>query len=149
LAVNSLALKGLAIVQTPGTSVLRVVELDRAATLARLEVKGLEGASAGFVKALVPLRELDAERAKAVVTLVLSGKGSRVEAVTGSNALLVADFAPQVAQALALLERLDKATEAPLIVEVPLLRADPAALAALVSQIRAKEVAASGQKREG
>lgn len=149
LTVNSLALRGLAIVQAPGTDALRVVELERASTLARLEDRGLEGANAGYVKVLVPLRELDAERAKGVVTLVLSGKGSKVEAVTGANALLVADFAPQVGQAVALLERLDRATVPPLIVEVSLQRADPTALAALVGQIRAKGVEVSGERSEG
>lgn len=147
--VNALARKDLAVVQTPGTRALTVVPLDKAAVLARLESASLEGAEAGYLKVLLPLREISAEEVKGTVNLVLSGKGSRVEAVRESNALLIADFTPQLRQALDLLARIDVPGTPPVIEEVRLERADPGTLAALVEQIRAKQTAVTGEELAG
>ena len=149
LAVNSLALKGLAIVQTPETDALQVVAAENAASIARLEEPDLAGAEAGFLKVLVPLHSLSADRARAAVTLVLSGKGSKVDVLTESNALLIADFAPQLGQALDLLERIDVSQAPPQLFEVKLERADPTTLAALLTQIKAKETVVAGETLAG
>ena len=147
--VNALALRDLAIVQTPESDALQVVAADKAAKLARLEAPGLEGAEGGFLKVLVRLQEVAPEEARAAVNLVLSGKGSSVEVIGDAESLLIADFAPQLRQALGLLERLDVSGVPASVVEVPLSRADPAALAALLGQIQAKERAVSSFVHRG
>ena len=139
LTINSLALKGLAIIQAPDTDALRIVAVDKAAGMARLEADNLEGATAGFLKVMVQLRELPAEQARGAASYVLSGQGSQVQVVGDANVLLMADFAPQLRQALKLLKRLDVPDVEASIVEVPLQRADPTTLAALMGQIQAKE----------
>jgi len=148
-AVSSLEMKGRAIVQTPGTEALQVVAAEKAASLARLEAPGLVGAEAGFLKVLVPLRYLTADKARTAVTLVLSGKGSKVDVLAESNALLISDFAPQLGQALELLERIDVSEAPPQLIEVPLERADPTTLAAFLGQIKAKETAVAGKTLGG
>jgi len=147
--VNALALRDLAIVQTPESDALQVVAAEKAARLSRLEAPGLEGAEGGFLKVLVRLREVAPEEARSAVNLVLSGKGSSVEVIGDAESLLIADFAPQLRQALRLIGRLDVSGVPTSVVEVPLSRADPAALAALLSQIQAKEKAVSAFVHRG
>lgn len=147
--ISALARKELAIVQSPGSNALQVVAADKAARLARLERADLGGASAGFLKVLVCLEEIPAEQAKGAISRVLSAKGSEVEVIADAGALLIADYEPQLRQALDLLSRIDVPGVAPAVVEVPLSRADPATLTALLGQIHAKEELVSDSKLRG
>jgi len=143
---RALQKRGLAIVQTAGSKSLSVVEVAKAAGIARLE-EDLAHAEAGYLRLLVPVRRRPLERMAEAARLVLTKEGGAVAELREANALILSDYRPNVEQALALLTRIDVSTSPPIIEEIALEEASPLALVALLERIVAtrKQVAADAE----
>ncbi len=143
---RALAVRGLTTIQAPGSTSLSVVKLTEALALARLEESG--PARAGFQKVLLELGHERVEAAAEAVRLVLSKSGS-VTAFKDARRLVIADLAPHVAQARRIASEIDRPLDQRAVVEIPLARTSPVALAALVERIANAEKAAFGDRGRG
>ena len=112
-----------------------MVEIGEAAALARLESVSLTGARAGYVKLLVPLSFKNPEDLVETVKLLLSKDAGSVQAVRGSQAMVVSDFRANVEQVLELVDFLDGPTSEPVVEEVPLRHATPLAMHATLEKL--------------
>jgi type II secretory pathway component GspD/PulD (secretin) len=135
LANRELQARGLATIQPPDSTALRVVPADQAASLARLEGGDLASAKAGYVRVLRPLVHITSDDVLETVRLLLSKPAGTIAATQDKHALLIADYRPQVAQALRALEVLDASLIEPTVVEIPLAHTTPVALGALVDRL--------------
>jgi type II secretory pathway component GspD/PulD (secretin) len=149
LANRELQARGLASIQPPDSSALRVVPAEQAASMARLEEGDLGAARAGFVRVLRPLEHISADDVVETVRLLLSKPAGTVAATQSKKALLIADYRPQVAQALRALEVLDAALVEPTVVEIPIAHTTPVALGALVERLVQSRKAVTGKDLGG
>ena len=135
-----LAAAGFACVQIPGEDTLSVVPLDKAARLARVEPRP-DAAQAGYIRVVRPLASAVPDQVAEAVKALLPAEGSVVETLATSGHLMVAGLAPQVRQAVALLEVLDDAPAETVVEEIPLVHVPPLSMASLLEQV--------AQKRKG
>jgi len=152
-----LAARGYTTVRSAGGTGLSVVKLSDAKGLAGvrdLEGRG-EGAAGpsalvtpGFVSAVVRVRHRASKDVVEAVKLVLSKDGGTASALSDSGLILIADLAPRVAQAQALIELLDAPTETA-VEEVESRFLAPAQLVTLVQQVVAKRTGAGGEPVKG
>jgi general secretion pathway protein D len=133
---RELAARGLASVQPPGHTGIRIVPVAEAANQARVEAPDLAGAVAGFVKLVVGLDHRQGDELVEPIKLLLSKSGA-VTAIREANALLVSDYTPYVEQVLAALSILDVPTSVPAAVEVPLEHVAPLSMATLIERVTA------------
>jgi len=152
-----LAARGYTTVRSAGGSGLSVVKLSDAKGLAG--VRDLEGrgegtsdsppaVTPGFVSSVVRIRHRAAKDVVEAVKLVLSKEGGTASPLGDSGLILVADLAPRVAQAQALIELLDAPTETT-VEEVETRFLAPAQLVTLVQQVIAKRAGAGGEAIKG
>ncbi len=149
LANRELASRGMTSVQPPGSDALRVVPADQAAGIARLEEPSLAGAKAGFVRVLRPLGNRTSDDVIETVRLLLSKPHGSVSAARESAALLIADFRPQVAQALRALNVLDAPAAEPVVVEVALRHTTPVLMGALLDRLAQSRKGVTGSEFSG
>ena len=148
-AGRELRSRGLTTVQPPGSAALRVVALDQAASIARIEEPGLEGAVAGFVRVLRPLAHRQPSEVIDTLRLLVSQPGGSVSAAEEAGAVLIADYRPQVAQALRALNVLDVAEVDPGVLEVALEHLSPVAMGALLDRLAQSRKAVTGTDLRG
>ncbi len=127
--------RGLTVVQPPLARALRVVPLERASQLARLEAPTLEGAQALFLRTLVPLEHAEPQAAAEALRPLLSQAHGSIVALDQERALLLADTAPRLRQALSLLARIDRPSPLPQVFTVPLEHASPITVRAAVEAL--------------
>ena len=135
IANRELFSRGLASVEPPGASSLRIVPVAEAAGFARLEALDLSGCSAGFVKVFVPLARSKPESLVETIKLLLSKSGGAVNAVKEGNALLISDYRPHVEQALRVIEIMEAPALQPVVEEVFLEHISPVAMSALLERV--------------
>jgi len=123
---RALAAEGLTTVQMPESPSVRVVPIDKATGLARIE-EDLESARAGFLKALLPIRQADPQEVARAIQLVLTPAG-KVTELRESQALIVSDLAPNVRQAARLAQTLDSQDSSARIEEVQVRNTSPVTL---------------------
>ena len=121
-------------VQPPGSESLRIVPIEAAAGLARLERGDLEGARAGFVKLLVPVEHRSVAALAETASPLLSASG-KVTAVKDGKALIVADFSAHAEQVLSLVKLLDQREVEPEVREFRLEHVPPLAIGTLLEQL--------------
>ncbi len=148
-AHRALAAKGLTTVQPPGSPSLVVVKLADAPSLARLEEGPRVGTLAGFAKVFFEVARAKPEDAAAAAQLVLSKTGTAT-AIKDGRGVVLSDMSPHVEQALRLLDSLQRDFSDPQVVEVPILRTSPTALATLVERVnQARKAVAGGDRVRG
>ena len=143
-AHRGLASMALTTVQMPGANSLRVVRIDEAASLARLESSDLAGARAGFLKVLMPVERAGTQELGVAIRLVLTEDGTITE-LRDSNALVVSDLAPNVRQALDLARSMDGSESTPAIEEIEVRNTSPVSLAAWLGQLEQASSQVSGE----
>jgi len=146
---RELASRGWITVQPPGSDALRVVPIEKAPGLARLEDVDLAFAKAGFVKVIVPLETRTAEAMADAVDSLLSQPHGSVTAVRDGNALVVADFTDHVGQILGLLDLLDRRDIEPVVEEIALEFITPLAMGALIERVTSTRTKVTEQKLKG
>jgi general secretion pathway protein D len=144
LANRELQARGLASIQPPDSTALRVVPADQAASLARLEDGDLITAKAGYVRVLRPLAHITSDDVLETVKLLLSKPAGSASATQSKQAILIADYRPQVVQALRALEVLDAALVEPTVVEIPLAHTTPVTIGALIDRLVQSRKAVTG-----
>ena len=149
LTNRHLAMQGLACVQAPGERGLSIVPLAEAASRARLEPAGLVATKAGFIRVLRSLNRADPSTVADALHGILTSTGSQVNAIPATGQLLIAGLAPQVAQALRVVEVLDAAGESIAVESVEVKHLAPTALTALVERVRAAQQKAGEMPVEG
>lgn len=149
LVGRELVSRGLTSVQPPGSDALRIVPIEQAAAIARLEEPGLVEAKAGFVRVLRPLEHRSTDDLLDTVRLLLSQPSGSVSAAKSSRALLIADFRPQVAQALRALDLLDAPTVEPAVVELALEHTTPVLMGATLERLVQTRKAVTGRDLVG
>lgn len=148
IASQALASRNLTSIQSPGSSVLTIVPLDKALPLARLEEDSVRATRAGFVKVLVPLAHERVQSVSDAVKLVLSKSGS-VAAFQDSRSLVVADLRPNVLQALRLVQSLDTSFDDLTVDEIALEHSSPTAIVALLDKLGNARKLVFGEKARG
>ncbi len=148
LVHRNLAAKNLTTVQMPGSRGLTVVALDKAASLARLEERGLHGARAGFVKVLLELDHDRVDGASDAIKLVLSKSGT-VTAFKDTHSLLISDLKPNVIEALDVARRIDGPFTNLDVFEIKLQHTSPTTLVALLERISQTKKTVLGEKQSG
>ena len=148
-----LAARGLTTVQMPGDGTLSVVKLEKAPSLARVEpdATSLEHANAGYVKLFRKLQHLtaeDIEPALESIQAVLSKPGGTVAPVTrgsGELWLLLSDLKSHVAQALSLLEEIDRSSKVAVVEELTLEHQSSTSLVALIERVVSARTSVEGR----
>jgi len=130
-----LAERKLACIQGSGEEALGIVPLGDAAKLSRLETGPVEEAHAGFVKTMVTLRRADPSKVTGSLMHVLSTEGSLVQAIPETRSILLAGLAPQVRQAIDVLDTIDAAGEEVSVEELLLDFVSPTALVGLLERV--------------
>jgi type II secretory pathway component GspD/PulD (secretin) len=148
-AGRELRVRGLTTVQPPGSAALRVVTLEQAASIARIELPSLEGAVAGYVRVLRPLEHRQPSEVIDTLRLLVSQPGGSVSAAEEAGAVLIADYRPQVAQTLRALNLLDVHEADPGVLEVPLEHLSPVAMGALLDRLAQSRKAVTGTDLRG
>ena len=146
---RELRVRGYTSVQPPDSTSLRVVPMDQALGLARLEDADLEETWAGFVRVLVPLEHRSTAQVAGPLRLLSSKPHGSVEEAQESGALLLSDFRAHMSQSLRALRLLDAADSEPLVVEISLEHAGPASLSGLVDRLVQSRKAVTGSDLKG
>ena len=149
LTNRHLAAQDLACVQSPGERGLSIVPLGEAADRARLEDGGLENAKAGFVRVLRTLRQADPSAVSEALRNVLVSQGSQVNAIPATSQLIVSGLAPQVAEALRVVDALDATGSDVTVESVAVMHLSPTALATLAARVRTALEKAGKARAEG
>ena len=132
-----LAARGLACIQGAGEDALGIVEMGKAAQLARTEAGELGESWAGYVKVLRSLRQIEPAPAAAVLKNVLTGDGSLVQPVPEARQVILAGLRPQVEEALAVLDALERPAIPPAIEEIETEHLSPTVIVSLLERITA------------
>lgn len=146
-AHRALATEGLTTVQMPESKALRVVPIEDATGMARIE-EDLATAQAGFLKALVPLAQAKPEEVAVAARLVMTPAGTVAE-LREARTLVLSDLAPNVRQAVRLAETLDSIDATARIEEVEVRNTSPVTLAAWLGQLEQTATQVTGEARAG
>ncbi len=140
-----LAARGFTTVRVPGEGAYSVVRLADAPGLAPVVDGGPEppDPAPGFRAAVVRVRHRPARELVEPLSKVLSRPSGSVAALDESL-LLLADLAPRVEQAEALLALLDRPSAPPVVEEIRLASLSPAQMAAVFAQLTAKRRVVAG-----
>jgi hypothetical protein len=98
---------------------------------------------AGFAKVFFEVARAKSEDMASAAQMVLSKTGTAT-AIKDGRGVVLTDLAPHVEQALRLLDTLQRDFSDPQVVEVPILRTSPTALAALVDRVNQARKAVAG-----
>lgn len=107
----------LACIQAPGEETLTIVELPMATRLARLEPGPAEDAQAGFIKALVPLRQQPPHDYLNSLRNSMSVEGTTLLSMPDSDHMLVVGLKEQVLEIVAALQAFAGGSGAPVVRE--------------------------------
>ncbi len=149
LTNRHLTAQDLACVQSPGERGLSIVPLSEAANRARLEEGGLEDAKAGYVRVLRTLRNADPSSVSDALRNVLVSQGSEVNAIPATSQVVVSGLAPQVAEALRVVDALDEAGGDVAVESVAVKHLSPTALATLAERVSTAQEKAGKAPAEG
>ncbi|HYE03381.1 MAG TPA: secretin N-terminal domain-containing protein [Phycisphaerales bacterium] len=148
-----LASQGFTTIRAPGAEGYMVVRLADAAAAAPLPLvpgAGTEPARRpGFETVVVRARHRPGRELIEAVKPLLSKGGASITELGASGLIVLADLGPRLAEIQRVLAELDTAAELPVVEEIPARNLSAAALAALVSQVAAKQEAISGRKLIG
>ena len=140
-------------IKPPGANILRVVGLAEAKALAGLHstdgtLQAIDRPLPGYVRLIVPLREVEASSVQATIQKLLSSAGE-VSTVGSSEALLISDLTPRVEAALLVLRGLDVPGPSPVIEEYTAQHVSATTLSARLEQLSAKHRSVATEKLEG
>lgn len=144
LLSHVLASRGLTTVRSPGSPMLSVVRLEQAASLASTGAS--EGA--GFVTEIIPVRHQSARTLAEAIRALVSRPGGAVSVLGESQALMVSDLAPRLAEIRSILTQLD-VPDSTVVTEVSLQFITASQAATTLSQITAKRESTSGRRLIG
>jgi len=114
-----------ACVQAAGEDGLAIVALAEAASVARVETGAIDEVRAGYVKVLHTLTHAKPDEVGDVLRHVLAGEGSLIQSIPTARQVLLAGLKPQVAEALAVAQRIDLARARVVVEEVVVLHLPP------------------------
>lgn len=139
-----LAARGFTTVPLPGPSSYSVVKLADVANLPRIEQQAGTELPAGFATVVARAKHRPAKDLAEAISKVLSKPAGSAAALGTSELIIISDLAPAVAQAIALLDRIDTPGPRAVVEEVAVRNLSAQQLAALLAQIAAKREVIGG-----